>query len=46
MAKEPKEIVSRMESDIEYLENWSFLLDCRLILRTALQMFSPQKTAV
>jgi lipopolysaccharide/colanic/teichoic acid biosynthesis glycosyltransferase len=35
-----------MESDIEYLETWSFWLDCWLILRTALQMLKPPKTAI
>jgi putative colanic acid biosynthesis UDP-glucose lipid carrier transferase len=45
-ANTPDEIVRRMESDIEYLENWCFWLDCWLILRTALQVFIPPKTAV
>jgi lipopolysaccharide/colanic/teichoic acid biosynthesis glycosyltransferase len=35
-----------MQSDIEYLENWTFWLDCWLILRTALQIVIPPKTAV
>jgi lipopolysaccharide/colanic/teichoic acid biosynthesis glycosyltransferase len=45
-AHTPEEIVRRMESDIEYLESWSLWLDCWLILRTALQVFIPPKTAV
>jgi putative colanic acid biosynthesis UDP-glucose lipid carrier transferase len=45
-ARTPEEIVRRIESDIEYLENWSFSLDCWLILRTALQMVIPPKSAV
>lgn len=45
-AETPTDILRRMESDIEYLENWSFGLDCRLVLRTALQMVIPPKTAV
>jgi len=45
-AKTPEEVAIRIESDIEYLENWSLWLDCWLILRTALQMVVPPKTAV
>jgi lipopolysaccharide/colanic/teichoic acid biosynthesis glycosyltransferase len=35
-----------VESDIEYLESWSLSLDCWLVLRTALQMILPPKTAM
>ena len=45
-ARTPEEVVHRLESDIEYLENWSFWLDCRLVLRTALQVVLPPKTAI
>ena len=45
-ARTPEEVVHRMESDIEYLENWSFWLDCWLILRTAIQIFVPPKGAI
>jgi lipopolysaccharide/colanic/teichoic acid biosynthesis glycosyltransferase len=45
-ADTPEEIVRRMESDIEYLENWSFWLDCWLVLRTAVQIIVPPKGAV
>ena len=45
-ADTPQDIACRMESDIEYLENWSIWLDCWLILRTAVQMIIPPKTAV
>lgn len=45
-AETPEEVAIRMKSDIEYLENWSFGLDCWLILRTALQMVIPPKSAV
>jgi lipopolysaccharide/colanic/teichoic acid biosynthesis glycosyltransferase len=45
-ARTPEEVVHRLESDIEYLENWSFWRDCWLILRTALQVVIPPKTAV
>jgi lipopolysaccharide/colanic/teichoic acid biosynthesis glycosyltransferase len=40
------DIVHRVEADIHYLENWSFWLDCWLILRTALQLVFPPRTAV
>lgn len=45
-ARTPDEVVHRLESDIEYLENWSFWKDCWLILRTALQVVIPPKTAI
>lgn len=45
-ARTPEEVVARMQSDIEYLENWTFWLDCWLILRTALQIVIPPKSAV
>jgi putative colanic acid biosynthesis UDP-glucose lipid carrier transferase len=40
------DITQRVESDIQYLENWSFLMDCWIILRTAVQVVFPPKTAV
>jgi putative colanic acid biosynthesis UDP-glucose lipid carrier transferase len=40
-----QDITERVRSDIEYLENWSFLLDCSIILRTASQMVAPPKSA-
>jgi lipopolysaccharide/colanic/teichoic acid biosynthesis glycosyltransferase len=40
------EVVERMASDIEYLENWSLWLDCWIILRTALMVVAPPKTAL
>lgn len=45
-AKTPEAVAHRIESDIEYLENWSFWLDCWLILRTATQMIVPPKGAI
>lgn len=45
-AEAPEAVVHRMESDIEYLENWTFGLDCMLIARTATQMLFPPKTAI
>ena len=41
----PDAIALRLESDIEYLENWRLTLDLMIIVRTALQMFVPPKTA-
>jgi lipopolysaccharide/colanic/teichoic acid biosynthesis glycosyltransferase len=41
-----EDVVRRMQADIHYLENWSFWLDCWLILRTALQLVFPLRTAV
>jgi exopolysaccharide biosynthesis polyprenyl glycosylphosphotransferase len=40
-----RDTIDRVTADISYLENWSFLLDCWLILRTFGQMFRPPKTA-
>jgi exopolysaccharide biosynthesis polyprenyl glycosylphosphotransferase len=45
-AKTSVEVVSRIESDIEYLENWSFWLDLWLVIRTALQIVIPPKGAI
>lgn len=39
------DIIRRVSSDIDYLENWSFLLDCWIILRTVSQVFFPPRTA-
>jgi exopolysaccharide biosynthesis polyprenyl glycosylphosphotransferase len=44
--KKEADVINRVESDIHYLENWSFFLDCWIIFRTALQFFSPPRTAV
>lgn len=43
--KTTADVVKRVESDIQYLENWSFLLDCWIIVRTALQVIFPPATA-
>jgi putative colanic acid biosynthesis UDP-glucose lipid carrier transferase len=42
----PDEGAQRIQSDLEYLENWSLWLDFWLIFRTALQMVVPPKGAV
>jgi lipopolysaccharide/colanic/teichoic acid biosynthesis glycosyltransferase len=39
------DVVKRVECDIQYIENWSFFLDCWIILRTGLQVFFPPRTA-
>ena len=46
MIQTPTEVEARMESDIEYLENWSLWLDFWLVLRTAAQVVTPPRTAV
>jgi len=44
-AKTPKDIQSRVECDIEYIEEWSFTMDFYIILKTAFQVLRPPKTA-
>jgi lipopolysaccharide/colanic/teichoic acid biosynthesis glycosyltransferase len=39
------DLSSRIESDIYYLENWSFTMDCSIILQTAVQVVFPKPTA-
>jgi putative colanic acid biosynthesis UDP-glucose lipid carrier transferase len=41
-----EQVMRRIESDIEYLENWSIWMDFWLILRTALQVVVPPKGAI
>jgi exopolysaccharide biosynthesis polyprenyl glycosylphosphotransferase len=43
--KTAADVVNRVESDIQYLENWSFPMDCWIIMRTATQMVVPPSTA-
>jgi len=40
-----KDIADRVNSDIYYLENWSFPLDCLIILRTVTHILQPPRTA-
>jgi putative colanic acid biosynthesis UDP-glucose lipid carrier transferase len=40
-----EDIVRRVESDISYLETWSFSLDCVIIARTLWQMLFPPRSA-
>jgi exopolysaccharide biosynthesis polyprenyl glycosylphosphotransferase len=44
--KTATDVVKRVESDIQYLENWSFWMDCWIILRTASQVVFPPRTAL
>ncbi|MBC8096522.1 MAG: exopolysaccharide biosynthesis polyprenyl glycosylphosphotransferase [Akkermansiaceae bacterium] len=39
------DVINRVESDIHYLENWSFMMDCWIIVRTAKQLVMPPPTA-
>ncbi len=45
-ASTPQAIVARVNADVEYLENWSFLGDCLIVLRTILHVLSPPEKAV
>jgi exopolysaccharide biosynthesis polyprenyl glycosylphosphotransferase len=40
-----QDIADRVGSDIHYLENWTFLLDCAIVLRTVVHMVRPPKSA-
>jgi exopolysaccharide biosynthesis polyprenyl glycosylphosphotransferase len=44
-AKSRADIVARLQSDLEYLQNWSPILDCSIISRTAWQVIFPPKAA-
>lgn len=43
--KELWEMEERIQKDIWYIENWSFWLDIKIILRTAVTLFIPDKKA-
>ncbi len=40
-----EDILKRVEADIHYLENWSFTLDCAILLKTAQHCISPPQSA-
>jgi exopolysaccharide biosynthesis polyprenyl glycosylphosphotransferase len=40
-----EELTQRIESDIRYIENWSFTMDCWIIFRTAVQVILPPQKA-
>lgn len=44
-AKETKDIEARLASDIAYIENWSYVLDATIFVRTAFHMFIPPEGA-
>ena len=43
--KEVWEMEERVQKDIWYIENWTFLLDMKIILRTFVTLFVPDKKA-
>lgn len=43
--KDPREMELRVRADVWYLENWSFLLDLKLILLTVVNVFKGQEKA-
>ena len=43
--KKTSDIVNRVRLDIFYIENWSFLLDIKIILLTIFNMFKVQDNA-
>jgi exopolysaccharide biosynthesis polyprenyl glycosylphosphotransferase len=43
--KTVEEMADRVRHDIWYIENWSMLLDLRIIVKTVLQLFSGDKQA-
>lgn len=43
--KRPEDLTARIEADLYYLENWSFLLDWLIVARTVWQIFFPPRTA-
>ena len=40
-----QDVIQRVRSDLDYLENWSLLLDCEIIARTAWKVIFPSKNA-
>jgi exopolysaccharide biosynthesis polyprenyl glycosylphosphotransferase len=40
-----QDVIQRVRSDLDYLENWSLLLDLEIIFRTAWKIFRPSKNA-
>ncbi len=40
-----RDVLRRVEWDIQYLENWSLFVDLKIVVRTAWQMIAPPKTA-
>lgn len=44
-AKNKGELIARVVSDLHYIENWSLSQDILIVLRTAVQMIFPPRTA-
>jgi exopolysaccharide biosynthesis polyprenyl glycosylphosphotransferase len=44
--KTPEDVEKRVNSDIYYIENWSLSLDFLILLRTALNLLRPPRSAV
>ncbi|MEI8233203.1 MAG: exopolysaccharide biosynthesis polyprenyl glycosylphosphotransferase [Verrucomicrobiota bacterium] len=40
-----QDVIQRIRSDLDYLENWSLLLDVEIIFRTAWKVFFPSRNA-
>lgn len=43
--KDTKDMLARVEADVWYLENWSFLLDLKIVFLTTLNAFKGDKNA-
>jgi len=43
--KDKQDVINRVHADIYYLENWSILLDCMIIVKTAWQVIRPPQSA-
>jgi len=43
--KELEDMEKRVEADIWYVENWSLLLDARIVILTVVNMFRGEKNA-
>lgn len=44
-ARHPKDVIARADSDVYYLEHWTFGLDWAIIIQTAWQCVRPPRTA-
>ncbi len=43
--KSEADVIKRVQSDIYYLENWTFGMDCQIVLATVFHVVGPPKTA-
>jgi lipopolysaccharide/colanic/teichoic acid biosynthesis glycosyltransferase len=44
-AKSDEDVLKRIESDLEYIENYTPLVDLTIVAQTALQVLFPKNTA-